>query len=164
MLDVGCGSSPCGNVNVDLMVQDSDLKWDLNPGDIKNFVIAAAHCLPFQDNSFDVVFSSHLLEHLEDPEIALKEFMRVSSCQVKIVLPFGLFSIFDVFATGKRFGAHVRWLRKHHKHFFLMDPLKTGSFKLRFINVKDAVLYRKKRFDSLIKFPVPFETLTVIKK
>lgn len=163
-LDVGCGCSPRGDVNVDLMLPGSDLKWDQNPQGFKNFVRAAAEFLPFQNGSFDLVFSSHLLEHLEDPDLAVKEFLRVSSCQVQVIVPFWLFSIFDVFATGRKFGAHVKWLRQNHKHVYLMDPLKTGSFRMRFINVLDAALYKKKRFGSLIRFPVPFETETVIVK
>jgi ubiquinone/menaquinone biosynthesis C-methylase UbiE len=34
--------------------------------------------LPFADNSFDVVMSAHLLEHLQDPEAALSEMARVT--------------------------------------------------------------------------------------
>lgn len=34
--------------------------------------------LPFAENSFDVVMSAHLLEHLQDPEAALAEMVRVT--------------------------------------------------------------------------------------
>jgi demethylmenaquinone methyltransferase/2-methoxy-6-polyprenyl-1,4-benzoquinol methylase len=34
--------------------------------------------LPYADNSFDVVMSAHLLEHLQDPETALAEMVRVT--------------------------------------------------------------------------------------
>lgn len=33
--------------------------------------------LPFEDNSFDVIYSSHLLEHIKDRNKALQEMMRV---------------------------------------------------------------------------------------
>ena len=164
ILDVGCGCSPIGNVNVDLMVADADQRWDLNPRGISNFIKASAEFLPFQDNSFDLVHSSHLLEHLEDPFLAVKEFLRVSRRIVKIILPFWLFGVFDFLAKGREFGSHKRWLRQNHKHSFLMNPLGVGSFRLRFINLLDAVLFRKKAFGSWIKIPIPFETETVIIK
>ena len=125
---------------------------------------AAAEFLPFRDEVFDIVFSSHMLEHLDDPAAALAEFKRVSRKYVHVILPFGLFSVFDIFAAGRNFGAHVKWLRSHHKHFFLMDPLKNGSFRLKFINVVDAILYRKKVFHGWLRVPIPFETEMVIHK
>lgn len=163
-LDVGCGASPTGDVNCDLMVEHSDEKWDLDPQRIPNFVRADVLSLPFRSDSFDVVFCSHLLEHLDDYMAGLKELLRVARKKVVVVLPFGLFSMFDVFATGRNFGQHLRWLRKHHKHFFLMDPLKTGSFKLRFISLKHALFERRKVYAGLLRIPIPFETLTEIHK
>jgi len=41
------------------------------------FVAASCYSLPFEDASFDCVFSHALLEHLVDPQRALKEFYRV---------------------------------------------------------------------------------------
>lgn len=49
-----------------------DLDLALNP----NFV-ADAHCLPFRDDSVDEIYCSHLLEHLRNPILAVKEVMRV---------------------------------------------------------------------------------------
>jgi len=37
----------------------------------------SAESLPFEDNSFDMVFSSHVLEHIPDFESAMKEIYRV---------------------------------------------------------------------------------------
>ena len=42
--------------------------------------------LPFADNSFDVVMSAHLLEHLQDPGAALAEMMRVTRPGGAIIL------------------------------------------------------------------------------
>jgi ubiquinone/menaquinone biosynthesis C-methylase UbiE len=35
--------------------------------------------LPFEDNSFDIIYSSHLLEHIKDKNQALREMVRVLS-------------------------------------------------------------------------------------
>lgn len=161
ILDVGCGADPRGDVNVDLMVKGSHEKWDQNPEGIPNFVRADVRYLPFRSRSFDLVYCSHVLEHLEDPDEGLSELKRVSRSRVAVILPFGLFSVFDIFWCGRSFGDHVKWLRKHHKHFFLMDPLKTGSFKLMFPSLESA-LKKQKRFSGILRVPIPFQTLTVI--
>ncbi len=49
---------------------------------------ANVFCLPFRDNSFDVVACSQLLEHLKNWHFALKELLRVSKKSVIITVPF----------------------------------------------------------------------------
>jgi SAM-dependent methyltransferase len=44
--------------------------------------------LNFEDNSFDTVVCLEVLEHLEDPESALKELVRVSRKRVIVTVPF----------------------------------------------------------------------------
>ena len=162
MLDVGCGASPVGDVNCDLLVPLSDLKlWDGCCQVPENFVRADVNFLPFRSRAFDLVHCSHVLEHLEDPLEALRELKRVSNSRVAVILPFALFSVFDVFWCGRGFGAHVKWLRKHHKHFYLMDPLKTGSFKLMFPSLA-AALRKEKSFRGLLRIPIPFQTYTLL--
>jgi SAM-dependent methyltransferase len=43
-----------------------------------SLVLADAHNLPFQENSFDLVLCSEVLEHVSNPELALRELVRVS--------------------------------------------------------------------------------------
>lgn len=77
VLDVGCirGTFP-GAVNLDIV-----------PRDAPNFVLGDAHELPFEDGSFDTVVMAELPEHLEDPQRAIKEALRVSREQVLITCP-----------------------------------------------------------------------------
>lgn len=42
-----------------------------------NVILGVAELLPFPDNSFDVVHTSHVFEHLEDPMKAANEALRV---------------------------------------------------------------------------------------
>ncbi len=51
----------------------------LNRLEIKNvdLISCSAENLPFEDNSFDMVYSSHVLEHIPDQQMALKEIYRV---------------------------------------------------------------------------------------
>jgi len=43
--------------------------------------------LPFQDQSFDIVLCTHALEHIRDPQKALKELIRVCRRRLIIVVP-----------------------------------------------------------------------------
>lgn len=51
------------------------------------FQEADAENLPFPDNSFDVVLSSHVLEHLPDLDAGLHELYRVSRDRALIAMP-----------------------------------------------------------------------------
>jgi len=77
LLNVGSGKFPLGDVNV-----------DVNPiGYGKNVVRADAHFLPFIDSCFDKVLADNVVEHLVRPDLAILEFMRVSSRFVELIVP-----------------------------------------------------------------------------
>ena len=40
-------------------------------------VDSVGECLPFQDNSFDIVYSANVLEHTQDPKQVIREALRV---------------------------------------------------------------------------------------
>lgn len=48
---------------------------------------ASIYELPYKDNSFDLVLSTEVLEHLEEPKKALKEIFRVSKKYVVLSVP-----------------------------------------------------------------------------
>lgn len=94
MLDVGCGSRPKGDVNIDffrggLNPQTGDqIQGNLmSPQKMKNFIIADAQHLPIKDESFSVVFSSHTIEHVQNPLLMLREMCRVSKRKVIVRCP-----------------------------------------------------------------------------
>ncbi|MFO8235923.1 MAG: methyltransferase domain-containing protein [Bacteroidales bacterium] len=55
--------------NIEYITGDLNSPW----ADIKMDV----HKIPFETNSFDVIFANHLLEHVENDLIVMKEFYRV---------------------------------------------------------------------------------------
>ena len=74
ILDIGCGYTANKHANVIADIQDlSNFYKD------KNFVKITDKKLPFKDNEFDFVISSHVIEHVEDFEFFLKEIERISS-------------------------------------------------------------------------------------
>lgn len=88
LLDVGCGRGYWANrvaSQTNLKVTGCDvlenvpIDGDYVQGDIEN--------LPFKDNSFDIVFSSHTIEHVRNLPKAISELKRVAKRQVIIVTP-----------------------------------------------------------------------------
>ncbi|TSC95588.1 MAG: type 11 SAM-dependent methyltransferase [Parcubacteria group bacterium Athens1014_10] len=77
VLDIGSGNGPFPRADVlcDKYIEDTQ-RVDKLVID-RPFVIGDINALPFLDNSFDFIFCSHILEHTDNPEIAIKELMRV---------------------------------------------------------------------------------------
>lgn len=88
ILDVGCGSRPKGEVNLDLHFDKSEHhRLNYNAVKIQNFIIGSAESIPFKTRSFDSVYCSHTIEHLQEPLQAIKEFNRVSRNLVICIVP-----------------------------------------------------------------------------
>ncbi len=54
------------------------------------FQVEDLESLSFADNSFDLVVSSHVLEHLPDFDKGLQEIMRVTTCRAVVAIPTAL--------------------------------------------------------------------------
>ena len=74
ILDIGCGYSAHKNASVVCDIQDLS-----NVYKEKNFVKLTSNILPFRDKEFDFVIASHVIEHVKDVELFIKELQRVSS-------------------------------------------------------------------------------------
>jgi SAM-dependent methyltransferase len=78
-------------INVDRYAGDDTVYKDLErqrSGRIaKVDVVASGDDLPFADNSYDFVFSSHVIEHFPDPIKTLREWVRVSRSRVVVIAP-----------------------------------------------------------------------------
>lgn len=81
ILDIGCGytANPYANVVADAQDLSSFYKK-------KKFIKINSKKLPFNDNEFDFVVTSHVIEHVEDFEFFIKEIERISK-QGYIELP-----------------------------------------------------------------------------
>ena len=74
ILDIGCGYTANKFATTICDIQDlSHFYKD------KNFVKLDGNRLPFEDNHFDFVIASHVLEHVEDYKFFINELERVSS-------------------------------------------------------------------------------------
>ena len=97
ILDAGCGE---GFVTGYLAARDSTLSLtgvDLNQAAIDyaarrfgkhaRFQTGSVYKLPFSDKSFDLVLCSEVLEHLSDPNFAVRELKRVAQSYVLVTVP-----------------------------------------------------------------------------
>lgn len=99
-LDVGCGNNPCGTVNIDI---DRESSAD---------VIASAEYLPFRNDTFNLVRSFHVLEHVNEPAKMMLEMLRVTQNCVHVIMPHRL-------SPGSK--------DKRHKGFFTQTWFKRFS-------------------------------------
>lgn len=121
--------------NVEYLSVDIDPQKAMAKEDITN--------LSFEDNSFDIIFCSHVLEHIEDDSKAIKELNRIlkpngfAILQVsvkdefngrKIVKTFEDFTITDPKERERIFGQydHVRIYGRDYR-----DRLENGGFKVK---------------------------------
>lgn len=68
---------------------------DIRPDQQPQHVADATHLPMFADNTFDFVFNSHLIEHLPDPQAAIREWVRVvkPGGHVAMVIPNTLYTL-----------------------------------------------------------------------
>jgi len=81
VLDIGSGDKPFwrGDVFVDdLSLEDAQRAGNSPASKIGFFVDANAENLPFDDETFDFVYCSHLLEHVLCPNKVINEILRVT--------------------------------------------------------------------------------------
>lgn len=87
-LDIGCGSKPIGDVNLDLFTGlNPHHGFDYDPKEILNFILGDAQDLPFRTSVFSQVICDNVLEHISHPYKALDEMARVSKGSVYIIVP-----------------------------------------------------------------------------
>ena len=111
-LDIGYGGD---------LVCENAKGWDIEDGDAMNLEGLA-------DNSFDFVYSSHTLEHMVDPAIALKNWWRVLKPGGTLILYIPHRDLYE-----KKKDLPSLW-NLDHKHFFLPEddehPVTIGLLPL----------------------------------
>jgi SAM-dependent methyltransferase len=113
ILEVGCGEgrqlTAIGSrfpgadlIGLDLPDVELEEAWD---GVESSMVQASALTLPFTDRSFDLVMAIEVLEHLPDPEQAMREIARVASDAVVLSVPWEPVWRLGNLARGRYVGA-----------------------------------------------------------
>ena len=166
ILDIGCGYGANEFANTICDVQDLSKFYEG-----KNFVKLDGNRLPFEDNHFDFVIASHVLEHVEDYKFFINELERVSN-KGYIELPTKLEDNL-VFENKK---AHI-WQMEFDdnnskllisKKLQFIEPILTVSMLQQFRkNFKSSLileLYWENKIDyDFVKSDTSFEKLSLIR-
>jgi len=136
VLDVGSGDKPFwrADVIVDKYLEDDQQR---HSGAIvydkrKLFVKADVENLPFKDKVFDFVFCSHLLEHVENPDKAIRELNRVAK-RGYIEVPNGIVDLLKPFPPHLWYcdykdGILTFMQKEDRENFFIENTKKFGKF------------------------------------
>jgi len=159
ILDLGCGDGSfvikfrkhCETFGVD--ISQSAVKMAKEAGIDAYEVDVSSQSLPFQDEYFDIVYMGDVIEHLTDPDHAIKEVTRVLKQNGFLVLStpnlaywlnrllllFGRQPLFSEVSTAKTFGRGPRsynFLPVGHLRLFTYKALKEFLTYYRFNIVK----------------------------
>ncbi len=92
ILDIGSGDESLGLLTLKTIMKDSGKKIESLDNDPKAGadITASADEVPRNDEDYDGIFASHVLEHLDEPEKALEEWKRLlkKEGRLLIVVPF----------------------------------------------------------------------------
>jgi SAM-dependent methyltransferase len=96
---------------------------DIEPCYEKAIVVDANQRLPFSDAEFDLVWSSEVIEHLDNPVFSTEEMLRILKPNGKLVLTtpnsnFWFFRLLKIFAPIEKLQT------EHHKQFFSISNIK----------------------------------------
>lgn len=96
ILDVGSGHRPNEDAThlVYLMPEDNSERGKSIKRHGRPLVVASLEALPFKDQTFDYIFASHVVEHVEDPAKACHELIRVGQTKKSLTLFIMCFGIF----------------------------------------------------------------------
>lgn len=175
ILDLGCGTGGSfpllRNFGVVVGLDNSWLALShARKRGMKHLTLGDALSLPFVDNSFDLVATLDVLEHLEDDRQALKEIWRVLKPEGKVVFTvpafMSLWSVHDIALAHKR---RYLWNEIHDKvvqsglkllHLsYAICPLLPIVFVFR--KIQNSLMRNKKPATALIELPSPLNRLLI---
>lgn len=145
VIDIGSGDKPFWRADIFVdKLSLGNLQRASHSKTIHNlgtFVDADVMHLPFKDHAFDFSFSSHLLEHVDDPDKALKEIMRISKAGY-FEVPNGI----------------LETIRLFHSHLWFIYQTEKGIIFFRKSKDMHEVLKQNgKKYDSIMsKINDPF--------
>ncbi len=156
ILDVGCGSGTIvkrllkkGKKTIGIDIGKKFVDFCKSKYKSAVFCEADAQFLPFSNKCFDTIVCSEVIEHLENPEKALKEFNRVLRPRGKLILTTPNISFLWAFVEAIWTRIRRKMLETRHKSFtrrrlrFLLDRsgfniLHNDLFMLRCLLVVTA--------------------------
>lgn len=118
-IDIGCGPDPLSRLSDFFPLMKSLRPWDLPDGD-------AMFMAGIDDSTYDFVHSSHCLEHLVDPVVALKNWIRICKGGGHLVITVPDEDLYEQGVWPSTFNADHKWT---------FTILKTSSWSPKSVSV-----------------------------
>lgn len=174
IFDFGCGDGRYASrfsergakevVGIDVspaMIARAKERLRQQPNQKLRFVEGDANALPFEDKTFDVVFSNFVLVHFPDTLGALKEISRVLSPGGYLLATFGTFDVSD----EKLFNTEIPLLLGSKESVLVEDLVKSDDeFKINFEKAGFDVVYYKDQKHPFLKIAPFYNDLQKIEK
>jgi len=122
-LDIGAGQDPIINYKKQFPLLKSVRAWDVQDGD-------AQYLEGIEDESLDFIHASHSLEHMQDPRIALTNWVAVVKSGGYLILTVPDEDLYEHGVWPSRFS---------HEHFWSFTIFKKESTMAKSINVVDLI-------------------------
>lgn len=107
-IDIGCGPDPVSQYGQQFPLMKSCRGWDLPDGDAQ--LLASA-----PDGTFDFVHSSHCLEHMVDPRVALGHWLRVLKPGGHLIVTVPDEDMYEQGVFPSTFNSDHKWTFTMHK-------------------------------------------------
>ena len=135
VLDLGCGAMPQRE-----MCESAGFRYvGLDYKNKSAPILGDAHALPFRDESFELIVSTNVLEHLQYPPVAYAEVKRVLQKQGRII---GSVAFLEPFHDSSFY---------HHTHLGAFNTLSSAGLRVLKIspNVQWPVLTALRKMEAL---------------
>ena len=146
VLDLGCGATPHRKMceSAGFRYVGLDYKNKLAP------ILGDAHALPFRDESFELIISMNVLEHLQYPPVAYAELKRVLQKRGVLI---GSVAFLEPFHDSSFY---------HHTHFGTYNTLSRAGLRILKIapNIQWPVLTSMRKMEGLPRVTSPLLMLT----
>ncbi len=135
LLDAGCGEGFVADAFLKAMPEARITGFDVLEESVKlaqlrnpraTFSTGNIYNIGHEDSSFDVIYCCEVLEHLQEPDRALREMARVARRAVVMSVPHEPFFCLANAARGKNLDMHPRGSDPEHVNFWSRDAF--GQF------------------------------------
>jgi SAM-dependent methyltransferase len=107
-IDIGCGPDPVSQYAEQFPLMQQVKNWDMPDGD-------AQYLASITDESVNFVHSSHCLEHMRDPEIAMQNWLRVLKPGGHMIITIPDEDLYEQGKFPSTFNSDHKWTFTLHK-------------------------------------------------
>ena len=158
VLDLGCGDQPFYKYIKDQVEEYVAVDHPDTPHSKENIdFFATAYELPFEDNHFDVVLLTQVIEHLESPEKGLTEINRVLKANGKLILSWPF--LYPIHEAPRDFFRYTKYGMEHmakETGYQIKSITPVSGFWITYFSFLSIYILRKSKLIYYMLFPFLF--------